>query len=54
MRMERYLAMVVRRYRERKEWWRKINEWFLRFDLSTELKSWRGVGTVTALTVEWW
>ena len=29
MRMERYLAMVVRRYRERKEWWRKINEGFL-------------------------
>jgi hypothetical protein len=29
MRMERYLAMVVRRYRERKERWRKINEGFL-------------------------
>jgi hypothetical protein len=43
MRMERYLAMVVRRYRERKEWRRKINEGFLRFDLSTELKSWRGL-----------
>ena len=30
MLMERYLAMVVRRYQERKVWRRKINEEFSR------------------------
>ncbi len=50
MRMEGYLAMVVRRYRERKEWWRKINEGFLSFEYRTEIVA--RIGTVTALTVE--
>jgi len=43
MPVERYLVMVVRRYQERKERWRKINEGFLWFGMSTELKSWRGL-----------
>jgi len=51
MPVERYLAMVVRRYQERKEWSRKINEGRCGcHEDRTEILAW--VGTVMALTTE--